>query len=234
MIASADGNGWFVAWLSRGEGGQNYLSTQRFDQTFNPISTEQKIGRAKGGQYQIHSTSSGFIVLWINQRGESLVNEGIYLLSYTLDGDLMGEPIELNQTFDAISLDSDWEDAIGGALIYTRPSGVYAQAYNMSGISSVSHMVSSERGRVPQVTSAGGAWGSAWFSSGDSGETLNFMALNEEGQPVGELKQHSNLEASGSLGFVYGNGSYGVAWSHPDPLSMNRRWIVDYKLSIAR
>lgn len=209
--------GYALAWLGAGEGGSNYLHAQRLSDALEPIGEPHVFGRAKGAQFSLHATSSGFVVAWINQRSASLAAEGVYFQSFTNDGVARAEPTLLNGSFDATALASGWEGAVGGMLVYARAAGLYAHAFSADAVVPSATSVASRQGRDLGVAFSGASWAVVWREAEADGKaTVVFQALSESGAAQGAARRWEDAKVEGRIAFTAGNGLYALAWSAPD------------------
>jgi hypothetical protein len=85
------------------------------------------------------------------------------------------------------------------------------------------------------VAFAGGGWTVGWLSpqAEDQSKFNIFMTqLNDQGEEISEAKVIDNANANGRFALAYGNGIYAVAWSFPDPTSLevSPRQIIGFRL----
>jgi len=234
QLALLPEGGSILTWLGTGEQGDNYLSLQRLDAEGAPQGDVQVFGRVKGGQYRLHTTSTGSVVIWINQRSELLTSEAIYLQAFDLMGAPRSEaPVEVSGTFGASYIASAWEDAFGGLLMIGDSTGLTARLFSLDGVADAGAQVASGAVRNPTLVFGGASWGALWSTREEGGAvSLHFRSLNESGEPVGELKTWEETRAQGAAKLAYGNGSYAMAWSAPDPsvIGGQGRLIVNLRL----
>ena len=170
-----------------------------------------------------------------NQRNEVLTSEGVYIQALDTQGAVSGERIVINQTFDVRSISSAWADGFGGLLVLSESTKISAITFDTSGLSSAPVVLSQDVNRSPTVTFAGGVWTVGWLSpqDNDSGKFNILMTqLNDQGEEIGEVRVIDDANVNGRLALAYGNGIYAIAWSFPDPttLEANPRQIIGFRL----
>jgi hypothetical protein len=233
-LVSLAGGGYALTWLGAGEQGANYLFMQRLNAEREPQGEPHLFGRAKGGQYTLHATSSGVVVMWINQRSDILSSEALYLQSFDLEGaPRMEAPVMVEGSFSATYVSSAWTDALGGLLVYATPEGMMSQRFSLDGVGGESQEVTSVAARSPALVFNGAGWGAAWSERlADGRVAVYFQALGEDGSRAGAPKTYPDSKAQGAVKLAYGNGSYALAWSQPDPavLSGEGRIVIGLRL----
>ena len=232
LVALPDGS-YQLAWLGEGEQGSNYLHLQRLDEGGAPQGSALVLGRAKGGQYRVHATSTGVTTLWINQRSELISNESVYLQSFDLAGAPRMEAQAVSGTFGVSYLSSAWEDAFGGVVMFGSSTGLEARAFAEVGVATDAVRLSSDSVRSPTLIFGGGSFAALWSVRDESGLiSLHFQLLSESAEPIGETRSWDDTRAQGSAKLVYGNGSYAMAWSMPDPtvLGGQGRLVINLRL----
>lgn len=236
-LAALPDGAWLLSWLGGSEASpseSNHIHIQRFDEQFAPVGDATIIGRAKGGEYELHVTSTGAVVLWVNQRSALLTNEGVYLQSLDANGAPQGERVVINGTFDVRSISSSWADGFGGMLVYADSAKLSAIAFDSAGLSSESTVLAESATRSPTVTFAGGGWTVGWLMDDPNaaGRQVMVTQLNDAGEELGEAKSLEGANAGNRLDLAYGNGIYAVAWTFPDPTTLdpNPRDIIAFRL----
>lgn len=232
------GGGWLLGWLSgtiEEPTQNNTIHVIKLDESLTPQGPATQIARARGGQYQLHSTSTGAMLVWINQRSTQLSNEGVYMQALDAQGALSGEYLTINQTYDVRSIDSKWMNGFGGIITMIDSSKVSVVTFQTEGLSSEVITLAEETARAPTATFAGGSWSVGWLSAieGEAGKyQIQIAQITDQGALQGEIKTLADAESTGQLSLVYGNGIYAVAWTLPDPTSLEtiRRKIIGFNL----
>ena len=209
---------WMLAWLSATEenpSDNNYLHLQRLDSDLQAQGEVVQIARAKGGQYKLHGTSNGVMLIWVNQRSELLNNEGVYLQSFDNMAVAQNEPLGVNQSFNVSSIHSAWADGFGGLLVMSEAQKLSAITFNQTGLASAPEVLTESNNRSPSATFTGGGWSIAWLTrpTTDSREyDISVASLNDQGGLISEVRNITEVKASGKLSLAYGNGIYSLAW----------------------
>jgi hypothetical protein len=239
QFASIDQTQWGVIWITQNEDGSNALYFQRVNQMdteWNTIGDPLFLGRSQGAQHQIHATNSGFTVLWINQSNSILSQEGIFIASIDLEGQLTQPPTPVPQSFGTQYLESKWKTGLGGVLIYSKMGqGLMSYPFDQTGVIGEVHEVSASGNiRSPQLVFGGGGWGVSWISIEDSQASIYFALLSEGGVLVGTPKLiETQATPTPPLRIGYGNGSYILGYSINDPRVIGNepsRLILDVRL----
>ncbi len=237
MVELSDGT-WMISWLTaidESPSDINYLHLQHLDADFQAQGEAVQVARAKGGQYKLHGTSNGVVLVWVNQRSELLNNEGVYLQTFDEMGVAQNEPLGVNQSFNVTSIHSAWADGFGGILVMSEAQKISAITFNQMGLASAPEVLAQSNNRSPVVAFTGGGWSVAWLTrpSADSREyDISVATLNDQGEAISEVRTFSEVKASGKLSLAYGNGIYSMAWTFPDPTSLDPlpRQIIGMRL----
>jgi hypothetical protein len=237
LVELSDG-GWIIAWLSSMDDTSNeinFLKIQRLDQAMQPVGDPTLIARAKGGQYQLHATSTGVVLVWINQRSNILTNEGVYIQAFDTMAMAVNMPLSVNQSFNVRSIDSAWADGFGGILVMSEPQKLSALTFNQMGLASAPEVLSEVDVRSPSVTFTGSGWSIAWLSRNvpeNPYYDISIVSLNDQGSLLTEVRTITEIKATGKVDLAYGNGIYSLVWSFPDPTSLdpNPRQIIGMRL----
>ena len=238
QLVELDDDSWMMAWLSSIEGSPNdinYLHVQRLDSDFQAQGEAVQVARAKGGQYQLHGTSNGVMLVWVNQRSDLLNNEGVYLQAFDTMAVAQNEPLGVNQSFNVSSIDSAWSDGFGGVLVMSEPQKISAITFNQMGLASAPEVLSESNNRSPVATFTGGGWSVAWLTrpTNDSRTyDISVVNLNDQGALISDIRTITEVNANGKLSLAHGNGIYSLAWTFPDPTSLEPipRQIIGMRL----
>ena len=159
QVAKLADDRWLIAYLGAAEEGSsdiNYIRVMTFDAAFEPVGEAQLIGRAKGGQFKLHGTSAGAMILWVNQRSELQTNEGVFVQSLDENGATSGETIAVSGSFNVRSIDSAWEDGFGGVLVLSEPQKLSAVIFNQTGLGADTTVLVEGENRSPSAAFTGG------------------------------------------------------------------------------
>lgn len=219
------GTEWGVTWFAASETEPDLgnIKFQRFNTSGEPVGSLQDLGLAKTTRYDVVWNGGGYLVVWLGARDRAGAGfEGIRVQALAADGAKLGDPTNVENTFETDRLAFGFAPLTGGLVVYTKgrngDDGVFAQTLGEGGeVSGEPVRLTAEGagGSYPAVAFGDGTWGVSWADpSGPTPGAVVFKLLDERAHVVREANMPNAIGARGSIFLAYGNSdTFGLAWN---------------------